>query len=876
MNIRWIVLSAAIIFTSLAMSQIKNKSTRKPVSTVSTTTQTPKMCAHYTKLKEQFFESSRSEQFYDDSNPLQLLFAPKKVADGRRFQYQGRIYFESSIKSNYKDALESCLVRKMELLSFENNMERTAKFWRKPFSYAAVVEKNAREENDLNKLGKVIEFKNQVYLFGDPQSPVTWSENWKTCCELGMKPLSLDLNPDGIYYGKFETTEEKFALSGVFWTSGTKSGCSGQYTACFHTNSTFGMEVLGNGGDGSCVLITRLDGYNWAARSDQCSSKYQLACQGGANFALVSQSSTNVRVETDKCDSPSCFQYETCEINNDTMVFTETGKKEIYDPLSYGSWTQACGMITLVSNYAVPWAEAKKICCALGMELVSIRSVEKLNCVQNVLIDAIISTSQLWTSGRKFTACPKASRWCSKIASDFVSPKLPWEENVNDIGNSCIYMNTIHNGYFLGDPKLNYGDCGEKKFFVSKLLRLLNGTIENFSFAMKSFTQCLAENFEIISNGNVIDEVKTFAMLEQLSSKIIEETAKIIAEDFVAPMDDETMASMLLRLGGRRLAVHTENKKLSSFQDRKIQDFDIVAGLKTRINVCKKKTSGRMKPTVAFDFFVCLAGENSDILLRQFTKLDIMNNSKLATDDVDENALEIKQRYPKIVQGTPSPNRCSTLYNTKRIRMNCAEALGGAYAYDLAKKIEMAGPLHGHFDRMYRFCEYHGAHLPYARNASEFEAVFGTMSQPAFTTNQFPIVWSPSFKENGEFKWCCAECPGKVTTVPYKVEGDADGPFLLVSKPGSKVNLKVVSVFNARSLNVSSPMIACIFDEGTRSNDCNITKIMDKLQEYGMNMWMNLRQMAVGLSIPGYQAPPSGMSSLYDQYAKLLWPDYTD
>jgi hypothetical protein len=45
-----------------------------------------------------------------------------------------------------------------------------------------------------------------------------------------------------------------------------------------------------------------------------------------------------------------------------------------------------CGVSFLTSELKKTWFEAKKFCCEIGMNLVSIYSLEKQNCLYNLLV----------------------------------------------------------------------------------------------------------------------------------------------------------------------------------------------------------------------------------------------------------------------------------------------------------------------------------------------------------------------------------------------------------------------------------------------------------------------------------------------------------
>jgi hypothetical protein len=55
------------------------------------------------------------------------------------------------------------------------------------------------------------------------------------------------------------------------------------------------------------------------------------------------------------------------------------------EPSAFGNISMACGVYFLTNELKKTWSEAKEFCCEIGMNLVSIYSLEKPNCIYDLL-----------------------------------------------------------------------------------------------------------------------------------------------------------------------------------------------------------------------------------------------------------------------------------------------------------------------------------------------------------------------------------------------------------------------------------------------------------------------------------------------------------
>jgi hypothetical protein len=120
---------------------------------------------------------------------------------------------------------------------------------------------------------------------------VTWEQNWKTCCSLGMEPLLLEsltelkcltnVTKIGNWTGNFN-----------YWTGGTQKDCGGSWSWCgrngarmFSDDVTWDTNQPDNkGGNEDCIhLKLKKDAsglpQEFVLTDRNCSHKYILACK---------------------------------------------------------------------------------------------------------------------------------------------------------------------------------------------------------------------------------------------------------------------------------------------------------------------------------------------------------------------------------------------------------------------------------------------------------------------------------------------------------------------------------------------------------------------------------------------------------------------
>ncbi|CAB3387935.1 Hypothetical predicted protein [Cloeon dipterum] len=179
-------------------------------------------------------------------------------------------------------------------------------------SLLAVTESNIASLKILNKfLRNVTTSRSATDIISDSvlldesymdSKNVTWAENMKFCCSIGMKPIRVSdellskLNSNKIAYGSFyifdknhNSTEDRKLIKTSFWTAATRQGCIGHYRFCMHDDvgpwdSQDGFwETVNPRDTGSCLVVDRqyaTKGAPFGVRQVQCSSPTaNFACQ---------------------------------------------------------------------------------------------------------------------------------------------------------------------------------------------------------------------------------------------------------------------------------------------------------------------------------------------------------------------------------------------------------------------------------------------------------------------------------------------------------------------------------------------------------------------------------------------------------------------
>ncbi|XP_065334629.1 uncharacterized protein LOC135935926 [Cloeon dipterum] len=370
---------------------------------------------------------------------------------------------------------------------------------------------------------------------------VTWSENWKTCCSLGLKPLPLDEQ-----VSHFDRSNSP--MQGVvYWTAMTRADCQYQFENCFQESTVYPSRVYGLKEGGSCVAVSVRDsiaktvtGIGLASKTMLCNSKLLMACEGPVQ-------TFDVREKITSCDLPKCTGIPDCVM--DDSKFLTRPARVLLDTQTYGVWDIACDMSFLpFRNELGTWDEAYKRCCSLGMDLMSIQNPSKQNCMfkspsikDEDNLEKILFKGHIWTSGRDVEACRGKLRWCNGYLNDYLKKDIVWKKGVDpkSANNSCVYID-----FDVSDvPSLGLADCSEKKqivceaplgvgyrsqmhlFFCRNSFRVRTseankiwntGDMSQAGYGFKKMVQCLAEYLGLVYDSTKINEHVYLSMMSRM------------------------------------------------------------------------------------------------------------------------------------------------------------------------------------------------------------------------------------------------------------------------------------------------------------------------------------------------------------------------
>jgi hypothetical protein len=67
------------------------------------------------------------------------------------------------------------------------------------------------------------------------------------------------------------------------------------------------------------------------------------------------------------------------------MIILRCTFSNLPEPTAFGNITMKCGVYFLNSELEKTWSDAKQYCCDVGMNLVSVFSLEKQHCLYDLL-----------------------------------------------------------------------------------------------------------------------------------------------------------------------------------------------------------------------------------------------------------------------------------------------------------------------------------------------------------------------------------------------------------------------------------------------------------------------------------------------------------
>ncbi|XP_059476327.1 uncharacterized protein LOC132197211 [Neocloeon triangulifer] len=371
----------------------------------------------------------------------------------------------------------------------------------------------------------------KTYLMGTKE--VTWEQNWKLCCALGMQPVLI------------ETLEESQCLATslpanvtadeAYWTGGFKHELNNMWSWCTkdspepideslitevsNDKSKFDDTAIQLSFDFSSMLT------NWKPEN-----KYNLMCESVTKSVVELVGNKNCRA---KCINKECTR--------NTTLFVKKGldeRFELKDRYKHGRWVSKCGRYFLFSNKMVTYSDARDMCCALGTRLIALKTEAKRKCITKLAKDFPEIVGNFWTSGADF-GCPNNFRWCS-VDRAFLKRNINWapgEPNVTKGDCVSLKVSNVH----PNQTTLAVDDCNAKKFFACEVRQsgtsieavqkecaeLLTLSLDevygldnpnNYTYRMKCYVQCLGDNLGMLVNGT-LQEGNVLRLMESSNEK---------------------------------------------------------------------------------------------------------------------------------------------------------------------------------------------------------------------------------------------------------------------------------------------------------------------------------------------------------------------
>ncbi|CAB3378810.1 Hypothetical predicted protein [Cloeon dipterum] len=362
---------------------------------------------------------------------------------------------------------------------------------------------------------------------------VTWTENVKFCCSIGMSPVrvtdkflaALNSNNDiTIFENPVNASEDRELIKTSFWTAATRQGCAGQYRFCSHDDvgpwdSTDDFwDMVNPRDDGSCLVVDRQyakKGAPFGVRQVQCSAPTgNFACQtdGKKVDDVVNSGSGKTGQQMNvACDQPNCSKMKFCEINGNYAVpFENKDERVLLKPNRLGEWRTACGVRYLFYKEKLSWKDSLEFCCSLGMRLVSVQTTNVAMAVsdknQGQFCLKLINTDE---KGPTLHAVNCASNLFQPICET----RLPAESYLQEIFNECKLTHRVSER--------------ELEKFKS------TGSLDRLSYKMKCFATCIAELLGLMYEGGKFweDDVEK-AMRRYKGSQAIEEDFRSVVKKY--------------------------------------------------------------------------------------------------------------------------------------------------------------------------------------------------------------------------------------------------------------------------------------------------------------------------------------------------------
>ncbi|XP_065340561.1 uncharacterized protein LOC135939885 [Cloeon dipterum] len=247
-----------------------------------------------------------------------------------------------------------------------------------------------------------------------------------------------------------------------------------------------------------------------------------LACE------LIAKKPNDKMIVNSTCRSTSCGINHQCKKNDAVKKLADKGVDILNIRYGSGIHLSACSRYFLFSYESTTYDDAREKCCALGMKLLSVKSAAKRYCLATLTKSYMEKTGDndisdvFWTSGTDLD-CKGNYRWCS-VDRAFVKSEVRWA-NIKPIVKSerCV---TIQMSDMETNTALQTADCSAIKRFVCEvrqsgttvqsiqdecidLIGLSKDEVDglditkNYTYSMKCFLKCVADNLGMIIFGNM-------------------------------------------------------------------------------------------------------------------------------------------------------------------------------------------------------------------------------------------------------------------------------------------------------------------------------------------------------------------------------------
>ncbi|XP_065346726.1 uncharacterized protein LOC135943983 [Cloeon dipterum] len=376
---------------------------------------------------------------------------------------------------------------------------------------------------DKDQYGTFIEFGGKTYLLGI--MPMSWRENWMTCCAIGMQPVIFAESKEVTDF----TANTQNNPEVKFWTGGFKHELNNMWSWCTKDSpepidNDLMTDVSSNGdnNDLNCIIMTAGAGISTTLTNVFCnitqtkdSEPLNLACES------IDKTTNDLVIANPKCTA-RCNNNRQCKRNETLFKFKSSGELVLEKRYTYGRWVSKCGRYFLFSNGTATFDEARQKCCALGMELLSIKTAAKRKCLAKLTRDYNDISGEFWTSGTDMD-CEGNYRWCS-VDRAFLKHEINWaagEPNSNR--GHCVTTKTTGQAT---STTLQTSECTAKKRYICEV-RQSGTTVEavqkecialmglspqevdglnntnNYTYTMKCYLKCLGDNLGMLINGTL-------------------------------------------------------------------------------------------------------------------------------------------------------------------------------------------------------------------------------------------------------------------------------------------------------------------------------------------------------------------------------------